>query len=197
MSTRLKDSSAFLIFSGVGLAPARRSASTSTLAAAKPSSMAGVASSPLRRAASISSSSLTSGEAIERSNGNTWLTTTPRAWLPSALMKPDAALFDSVTICALEPAARMAFMPSTTCVPEPTKITACALACTIFGATGPKSGLEREYFSCSTGLSLAPSNPIKAPAAPSSPKASSACSSAMRSMPISCRWRTARSASRW
>jgi hypothetical protein len=66
MSTRLKPSSAVRMRSGVGLAPARRSASTSTLAAAKPSSIAGVASSR-RCGPSISSISFTSGLAIERS----------------------------------------------------------------------------------------------------------------------------------
>ena len=48
-------------------------------------------------------------------------------------MKPEAALFESVMICAAEPAARSALMPSVTAVPEPIHSTACALAAVSFG----------------------------------------------------------------
>ena len=48
-------------------------------------------------------------------------------------MKPDEALFDSVTTCAAEPAARSALTPSTTAVPEPIHTTACALAAVSLG----------------------------------------------------------------
>jgi hypothetical protein len=53
---------------------------------------------------------------------------TPALAEPSSLMKPEAALFDSVMICAAEPAARSAFTPSVTAVPEPIHSTACAFA---------------------------------------------------------------------
>ena len=94
-----------------------------------------------------SDASFTIGVLTERSDGNTWLTIVPCASGPSAFTKPAEALFDSVTIWAREPAARSAFMPSMTAVPEPTKITACGSALTIFGMIGPKSGLARSYFS--------------------------------------------------
>ena len=46
-----------------------------------------------------------SGLPNARSYGNTWVTITPVLLLPSCVMKPDEALFDSVTTCAEEPAA--------------------------------------------------------------------------------------------
>ncbi len=64
---------------------------------------------------------------MERSYGKTWVTITPRALSPRLLTKPPEALFDSVTICAVEPAARKALTPSTTAWPEATMMTACAL----------------------------------------------------------------------
>ncbi|MCY1308817.1 hypothetical protein D9M70_588540 [compost metagenome] len=120
-------SSAASTLARVGLGPARRNASTSTLAEAKPSSAAGD-SSPWPLARASVSASFTIGWPIERSLGNTCVTITPRLASPSCLMKPDEALFDSVTTCAAEPAARSALMPSTTATPEPIHTTACASA---------------------------------------------------------------------
>lgn len=70
---------------------------------------------------------------MPRSDGSTCITTTPPLALPSSLMKPDAALFDSVMTCAAEPVARSAFTPSVTAVPEPIHSTACALAAASLG----------------------------------------------------------------
>ena len=68
--------------------------------------MLGVSSSLALRA--LSWASLMIALAMDRSGGNTWLTMTPCPTLPSEWMKPDEALFDSVTAWAREPAARFA-----------------------------------------------------------------------------------------
>jgi hypothetical protein len=125
-------SSAATTLARVGLGPARRSASTSTLADAKPSSAAGDSSAwPL--ACASARASFTIGWPMARSLGNTCVTITPLLASPSCLMKPDDALFDSVTTCAAEPEARSALMPSTTATPEPIHSTACALASLMAG----------------------------------------------------------------
>src|SRR3989344_6440355 len=86
--------------------------------------------------------------------GYTWVTITPRALLPRLLMKPPEALLDSVTICAAEPAARSALLPSTTAEPEAIISTAWASALATLAATGAKSGLARPNFSSNTGVKV-------------------------------------------
>src|SRR5450830_739630 len=143
--------------SRLGLAPARRKASTSTLADANPSSMAGLT---LVRVLALAKSvaSLTSPKPMDW--GNTCETMTPRALSPRPLIDPPEALLDSVTNWALLPAAFNALMQSATAVAEAIIMTACASVLAILGASWEKSGLDRSNFSIAAGVSLAADRPF-------------------------------------
>ena len=111
--------------------------------------------------------------------GKTWVTMTPRAVSPRLLMKPQEALLDRVTTCAWRLATRNALMASTTAALEATTSTTCAPALVILGAIWEKSGWVRSNFSIAIAVSLTEVRPFCAPATPSSPKLSSACTKAM------------------
>ena len=125
--------------------PARLSPSTSTLALAKPSIMAGVTRPPLSAGLAFtrSVSSLTIARLVLRSLGNTCDTMTPAAFWPSSWTKPLDALLDKVAPRMREPAARSALIVSAVICCEATSSTTCGSAAISCFTTPAMSGFSR------------------------------------------------------